>query len=69
MFPSPPLPIYLQQNTLKEFSIFIVANISSLFHSLTLSSQAFMFSILPELLVQVTHDCHVTEELKYLLKE
>lgn len=29
MLPSRTLPVYVQQNTLKEFSIFIVANISS----------------------------------------
>jgi len=58
MLPSRTLPVYVQQNTLKEFSIFIVANISS-FSFLTLSNQAFLFSILPELLVQVIHDCHV----------
>ena len=28
MLPSPTLPVYVQQNTLKEFSVFIVANSS-----------------------------------------
>ena len=58
MLSSPTLPVYVQQNTWKSFPYSLLL-IFLLFRSLTLSNQAFLFSILPELFVQVIHGCHV----------